>query len=236
MGEYTQTLEALLKDNTYPGRGIVVGKSNDGKFAVVSYFIMGRSLNSQNRIFKIEDDCLFTKAFDESKVKDPSLIIYRAMAPIDNKLIVTNGDQTDTIYQFLSMGKTFEDALNSRTYEPDAPNYTPRISSILSFDEDFSYIISILKKAEDTDVCERFFYPYKSQDGIGHMIHTYECDGNPIPSFAGVPREVEISNDIEEFSNNLWDYLDSNNKVSLFTRFINLETKETIDKIINKNI
>ncbi|MCQ2479642.1 MAG: IMP cyclohydrolase [Clostridia bacterium] len=227
----------LIKDNSYVGRGIVIGKSKDGKKAVAAYFIMGRSQNSRNRIFTLKDGALYTEPFDASKVEDPSLIIYSPMKKIDNKLIVTNGDQTDTIYDFIKDGKCFNKALKTRCFEPDAPNLTPRISGILNFKNgDFTYKMSILKSidAEGTD-CARYFFEYPSKAGLGHFIHTYVCDGNPIPTFQGEPERVEIPNDIDEFTNNLWDNLDKDNKISLYVRYIDLENGEETDRLINKN-
>lgn len=232
-----KTIKELLDGNTYPGRGIITGKSKDGNSAVVAYFIMGRSENSRNRIFEIENNSLFTKPFDKSKVKDPSLIIYRATANNKNHYIITNGDQTDTIDTALNQNNTFKDALDTRFYEPDKPNYTPRISSIINFnDNDFKYEMAILKKAKDSDDCIRIYKEYISQNGIGHLIHTYDCDGSPIPSFSTDPKELEIENDIDSFSKRIWNSLDKENKISLFVRYIDLKTKNTTDKIFNKNL
>ncbi len=227
----------LIKDNSYVGRGIVIGKSKDGKKAVAAYFIMGRSQNSRNRIFTLKDGELYTEPFDASKVEDPSLIIYSPMKKIDNKLIVTNGDQTDTIYDFIKDGKCFNKALKTRCFEPDAPNLTPRISGMLCFNGgNFTYKMSILKSidAEGTD-CARYFFEYPSKAGLGHFIHTYVCDGNPIPTFQGEPERVEIPDDIDEFTNTLWDNLDKDNKISLYVRYIDLENGEETDRLINKN-
>ena len=199
-----------LRHNRYPGRGILVGRY-DGK-PVIAYFIMGRSENSRNRIFVKKDDILSTKAYDESKVSDPSLIIYNAIRNYKNDVIVTNGNQTDTIYDYLNNGLSFEDALNTREYEPDKPTYTPRISALLK--EDGSYLMSILKrKGED---CERLYFSYKGADGVGHFISTYDHDGDPLPSFSSAPLEVEINEGFEEFSRKLWEALDPDNKVSLY--------------------
>jgi IMP cyclohydrolase len=221
-----------LKNNEYPGRGIVIGKNGD--YAVIAYFIMGRSENSRNRIFEAYGDCIRTKAFDESKLIDPSLIIYSPVRVINGNTIVTNGDQTDTVFDFLSEGKTFEDALRTRTFEPDPPNFTPRISGILN---GYDYKLSILKSAEGNGTTQRrFFYDYENPlSGQGHFIHTYKCDGDPIPSFVGEPKLVEIKGDINEFTNSIWESLNSSNKVSLFTRFINVKTGETQTMIKNKN-
>ncbi|MCH5199075.1 MAG: IMP cyclohydrolase [Oscillospiraceae bacterium] len=227
----------LIKDNSYVGRGIVIGKSENGKSAVTAYFIMGRSANSRNRIFTEKNGEIFTEPFDASKVEDPSLIIYAAVRANGNNLIVTNGDQTDTIYEGLENGLCFSKALESRCFEPDEPNFTPRISGMLTFDNnDFSYQMSILKSldAEGSD-CARYSFSYPSKAGLGHFIHTYVCDGNPIPTFQGEPERVMIPNCIEEFSNSLWNALDENNKISLYVRYTDLETGKYEDKIINKN-
>lgn len=232
-------LTALLSENTYPGRGIVIGKTADGKHAAIAYFIMGRSENSRNRIFEENEDCgIRTRAYDESKLVDPSLIIYSPVRKLGDDLIVTNGDQTDTVYDFIKEGKTFEDALRTRTFEPDAPNFTPRISGIATVkDGDFSYKLSILKSDDGNDASvQRFFYEYAQPvAGKGHFIHTYRCDGNPIPSFSGDPEPVEIPNDLGVFTAMIWKSLNEQNKVSLFTRFINLETGEYETRIINKH-
>jgi len=227
----------LIKDNSYPGRGLVVGKSEDGKYAVAAYFIMGRSNNSRNRIFALKDGDLYTEPYDSSKVEDPSLIIYPAMKSYENYLIVTNGDQTDTILKGLKKGLTFSKSLESRKFEPDFPNLTPRISGIVNFkDNDFDYEISILKSVDSVGTeCSRYTYSYKPVNGLGHFIHTYKCDGNPIPSFVGEPERVIISSDIDTFTNNLWDNLDKDNKISLYVRYINIKTKEIEDRLINKN-
>ncbi|MBQ7638501.1 MAG: IMP cyclohydrolase [Clostridia bacterium] len=227
----------LIKDNSYVGRGIVIGKSADGKKAAAAYFIMGRSLNSRNRIFTEKNGEIFTEPFDASKVEDPSLIIYAAVRQYENNLIVTNGDQTDTIYDGLKNGMFFGKALESRCFEPDAPNYTPRISGMLTFENgDFSYRMSILKSidAEGSD-CARYGFSYPSKAGLGHFIHTYVCDGNPIPTFQGEPERVMIPNCIDEFTNTLWDALNEDNKISLFVRYIDLETGEYDERIVNKN-
>ncbi len=227
-----------LKGNTYPGRGIVIGKSACGKFAVTAYFIMGRSENSRNRIFVAEGDGIRTQAFDESKLTDPSLIIYSPVRVMGNKTIVTNGDQTDTIYKLMNKQFTFEQALETREFEPDAPNYTPRISGIMNIGNDFNYALSILKTADgNPECCERFTFSYYSPlKGEGHFIHTYKNDGNPIPSFEGEPKRVAITEDIDTFTQKLWESLNEDNKVSLFVRYINIETKEAVTKIVNKNV
>lgn len=227
-----------LSENSYPGRGIIIGKSEDGKNAVIAYFIMGRSENSRNRIFVETKDGIKTQAFDEAKLEDPSLIIYSPVRVLGNKTIVTNGDQTDTIYDLMNQQLTFEQALRTREFEPDAPNYTPRISGIVkSGNGKFSYALSILKSANgNPDSCQRFTFSYKAPiTGEGHFIHTYMSDGNPLPSFEGEPKLIGIKGNIDEFTNTLWDSLNEENKVSLFVRFINLETEEVFTKIINKN-
>lgn len=227
-------LNELLKNNSYPGRGIVIGKSEDGKNMVIAYFIMGRSENSRNRIFIPDGEGIKTKAYDEAKLVDPSLIIYSPVRVIDGKTIVTNGDQTDTVYDFIKEGKTFEEALRTRQFEPDAPNYTPRISGIIEGD---FYKMSILKSADgDPSSDHRYFYEYYNEKaGQGHFIHTYKCDGNPIPSFEGEPEPVEIKGDINSFTEDVWNNLNEDNKVSLFVRYINLETGLYETKIMNKN-
>ena len=227
-----------LKNNAYPGRGIMIGKSQDGKHAVAVYFIMGRSENSRNRVFVNDGLGIRTQAFDESKLTDPSLIIYAPVRVLGNKTIVTNGDQTDTIYEGLNNQLTFEQALRSREFEPDAPNYPPRISGVIKQEgENFNYALSILKSANgDPASCQRFTFTYKNPiNGQGHFIHTYQGDGNPLPSFEGEPKLVAVPNDITEFTRQLWDSLNSDNKVSLFVRYIDLHTGDTISKIVNKN-
>lgn len=232
-------IKKLLSENTYPGRGIIIGKSADGKNAMIAYFIMGRSVNSRNRIFESFEGGMRTKAFDESKLSDPSLIIYNPYLSLENVDIITNGDQTDTVYNFVKEGKTFEDALRTREFEPDAPNFTPRISGMLKYDfenKDFSYKLSILKSANGRpDVCNRYFFDYEPECGIGHFIHTYKCDGNPIPSFYGEPEEVSLPNTCEELAELVWENLNSENKVSLFVREIPLDGSEAKQIIINKN-
>ena len=230
-------LAELLADNTYPGRGIVIGKTEDGKKAAVAYFIMGRSENSRNRVFKEVDDAVVTEPFDFSKVEDPSLIIYSAIRKYENKLVATNGDQTDTIYNFLKEGKCFKQALKTREFEPDAPNFTPRISGMLTFnDGDFKYQMSILKSADEKgSACNRYFYEYAPINGLGHFIHTYVCDGNPIPTFQGEPERVRIPNCIDTFTNDIWSNLNEQNKISLYVRFVDLETGAVENRMINKN-
>ncbi|MFR8403684.1 MAG: IMP cyclohydrolase [Monoglobus pectinilyticus] len=217
----------------------MVGKSQDGKSAVCAYFIMGRSANSRNRIFVEDGNGIRTKAFDESKLEDPSLIIYAPVRVLGNKTIVTNGDQTDTIYELMNKQMTFEQALRTREFEPDSPNYTPRISSVMKVsDGDYNYAISILKSADgDPSSCQRYSFAYSNPiNGIGHFIHTYKCDGNPLPSFEGEPKKVEIPNCIDEFSNMIWESLNEDNKVSLFVRYIDIKSGKTESRIINKNV
>ena len=230
-------LPELLAANSYPGRGIVVGKSEDGKNAVIAYFIMGRSENSRNRVFTEKDGNVFTEPHDYSKVQDPSLIIYSAIKAIENKLIVTNGDQTDTIYDFIAKGEDMRAALRTREFEPDAPNLTPRISAVLNFaNKDFTYDMSILKSADpEGTACNRYFYEYSSIAGLGHFIHTYVTDGNPIPTFQGEPERVKIPNCIDCFAQKIWESLNENNKISLYVRYIDLETGKAVSKMINKN-
>ncbi|MBE6804930.1 MAG: inosine monophosphate cyclohydrolase [Ruminococcaceae bacterium] len=234
-------LKTLLSENTYPGRGIVIGKSADGKCALIAYFIMGRSENSRNRIFERFENGMRTKAFDESKLSDPHLIIYNPYLTTKggNIDIITNGDQTNTIFDFINNGKTFEDALYTREFEDDAPNFTPRISGALYYDfenTDFSYKLSILKSSNGRpEACNRYFYNYVPENGIGHFIHTYKCDGNPIPSFYGEPEEVTMPNTAEELADLVWNNLNEDNKVSLFVRAIPLDGDEPTEIIINKN-
>ncbi len=232
-------LQTLLKENSYPGRGIVIGKSADGTKAMIAYFIMGRSENSRNRVFECFEGGMRTKAFDESKLSDPSLIIYNPYLKLGDTDIITNGDQTDTIYNFLKDGLTFEDALYTREFEPDAPNYTPRISGAVYYGfakKMFTYKLSILKSSNGRpEACNRYFYNYVPEDGIGHFIHTYRCDGNPIPSFSGEPEEVSLPNTAEELADIIWGNLNEDNKVSLFVRSVPLDGSQPTDIIINKN-
>ena len=230
-------IDELISGNPYVGRGIIIGKTADGKKAATAYFIMGRSANSRNRVFVERDDALFTEPFDASKVEDPSLIIYAALRTYENKLIVTNGDQTDTIYNGLKDGKCFSCALTTREFEPDAPNLTPRISGMITFGEnDFTYEMSILKSADaEGTACNRYTFSYPSLAGLGHFIHTYVTDGNPIPTFQGEPERVEVPNDIDEFTNAIWNSLDENNKISLYVRYVDLETGAVDNRMINKN-
>lgn len=232
------SLENDLKQNTYPGRGIVIGKSPNGKYAVAAYFIMGRSENSRNRIFVEDGDGIRTQAFDPSKLDDPRLIIYSPVRVMGNKTIVTNGDQTDTIYDLMSKQMTFEQALRTRAFEPDEPNYTPRISGIMhTEDGEYNYALSILKSDNgNEDCCERFTFAYTNPlAGEGRFIHTYMEDGNPLPSFEGEPKLVEILDDMDAFADMIWNSLNEDNKISLFVRYIDLESGEVRSKIINKN-
>ena len=232
----TLTMGERLCGNPYAGRGIVIGKTADGKKAAVAYFIMGRSENSRNRVFTLRDGELFTEPFDASKVSDPSLIIYRALCSKDNRLIVTNGDQTDTVYDGLCAGKSFSEALSSRSFEPDSPNFTPRISACLNFDGGYSYEMSILKSADKNgSACNRYFYEYEALDGVGHFIHTYVCDGNPIPTFQGEPERVKIPSDIDALTDEIWNSLNEQNKISLYVRYTSLVDGSETDRLINKN-
>lgn len=229
-------ISTLLKDNEYAGRGIVIGTSPDRKNAVCAYFIMGRSENSRNRVFVKTSETLKTEPFDVSKVSDPSLIIYNAVRKTENSLIVTNGDQTDTVYNLMSGGKSFKESLETREFEPDAPNFTPRISGILYFENGFNYEMSILKSIDEngSDCC-RYTYSYPSVAGLGHFIHTYNCNGDPLPTFTGEPHRISIKNNIEEFANEIWESLNADNKISLYVRYTDIETGKYTDKIINKN-
>ncbi len=232
------SLEMELKNNAYPGRGIVIGKSANGKYAVTAYFIMGRSSNSRNRVFVTEGEGIRTQAFDPSKLEDPSLIIYAPVRVLGDKTIVTNGDQTDTIYDGLEKGLSFEQSLRSREFEPDGPNYTPRISGVMQVaDGEYHYAMSILKSNNNNpESCQRFTYTYENPiAGEGHFIHTYMHDGNPLPSFTGEPKSVEISDDMDSFTDMLWNSLNEDNKVSLFVRYIDIATGTYETKIINKN-
>ena len=227
-----------LKENAYPGRGIIIGKTPDGTKAVFAYFIMGRSENSRNRIFVEEGDGIRTQAFDPSKLVDPSLIIYAPVRVLGNKTIVTNGDQTDTIYELMDKQQTFEQALRTREFEPDAPNYTPRISGILHIENgSYHYAMSILKSQNgNPDTCNRYTFAYHNPvAGEGHFIHTYRGDGTPLPSFEGEPKLVSILDDMDLFSDLLWNSLNEENKVSLFVRYISLSDRSYQSKIINKN-
>lgn len=232
------SLEQELKENAYPGRGIVIGKTEDGTKAATAYFIMGRSENSRNRVFVEEGEGIRTQAFDESKLTDPSLIIYAPVRVIGNKTIVTNGDQTDTVYEGMEEGITFEQSLRSREFEPDGPNYTPRISGIMQVkDGTFHYAMSILKSDNgNPESCNRYTFTYENPvAGEGHFIHTYMHDGNPLPSFEGEPKLVTVPNDIDAFTDNVWQSLNADNKVSLFVRFIDIATGKYETRIVNKN-
>ncbi len=233
----TYDIGELIKDNPYVGRGIVIGKTPDGTKAVFAYFIMGRSENSRNRIFTEKGDDVTIFPFDYSKVEDPSLIIYSPVRKYKNSIIVTNGDQTDTVYTHLVKGESFESALNTRCFEPDAPNFTPRISGILDFNKnDFTYKMSILKSADVSgSATNRFTFTYSPLSGLGHFIHTYVTDGNPIPTFVGEPERVILDNDIDEFKNKLWDNLNEKNKISLYVRYTDLDGNTISSRLINKN-
>ena len=230
------TAAERIKGNSYVGRGIVIGMSADGTKACLAYFIMGRSTNSRNRIFTEKGGEVFTEPFDLSKVQDPSLIIYRAIRAFGRSVIVTNGDQTDTIYEGLAAGKSFSEALTSREFEPDKPNFTPRISGILHLDGGFRYEMSILKSAdEEGSACNRYTFSYSPIAGLGHFLHTYLCDGSPIPTFTGEPERIKIPDSIDDFTQELWEALDEDNKISLYVRYIDLEDGSVINRMINKN-
>ena len=232
------SIEKELQGNSYPGRGIIIGKSADGTKAVTAYFIMGRSENSRNRIFVEEGEGIRTQAFDPSKLTDPSLIIYAPVRVLGNKTIVTNGDQTDTIYEGMDKQLTFEQALRRREFEPDGPNYTPRISGIMHIEDGkYNFAMSILKSNNgDPSSCNRYTYAYENPAaGQGRFIHTYMCDGNPLPSFEGEPKLIEVPDDIEAFTDLLWNSLNADNKVSLFVRYIDIATGTYETKIVNKN-
>ena len=232
------SLEQELRSNSYPGRGIIIGRTPDGASAVTAYFIMGRSQNSRNRVFVEDGDGIRTQAYDPSKLEDPSLIIYAPVRVLGNKTIVTNGDQTDTIYEGMDCQMTFEQSLRSRTFEPDAPNYTPRISSILHIESgSYNYAMSILKSNNgDPDSCRRYTFAYENpKAGEGHFIHTYMQDGDPLPSFEGEPKPVSIPGDMDAFAGMLWNSLNDDNKVSLFVRYIDLASGTFLTTIINKN-
>ena len=233
------SLQQELQQNSYPGRGIVLGCSPDGRYAVSAYFIMGRSENSRNRVFVTDGDGIRTQAFDPSKMVDPSLIIYAPVRVLGDYTIVTNGDQTDTIYDLMKVGKTFEESLRTREFEPDAPNYTPRISGIVHLDNgEMNFAMSILKSADgDGSSCQRYTYAYSNPlNGKGKFIHTYKCDGNPLPSYEGEPKTVVIPDtDIDTFTSMVWENLNADNKVSLFTRYIDIATGKYESRIVNKN-
>ncbi len=237
-------LSALLGTNSYPGRGIVLGQSADGKSALIAYFIMGRSVNSRNRVFEMHEKGMRTKAYDESKLSDPHLIIYNPYLKRGSIDTVTNGDQTDTVYDYIEAhgedGFSFEKALHTREFEDDAPNFTPRISGILHYafeGNTFHYKLSILKSSNgDPTVCDRYFYSYTPMAGKGHFIHTYKCDGDPIPSFYGEPEEIELPNTAKELADICWKNLNEDNKVSLFVRQVPLDGSAPTEIIINKNV
>ncbi len=226
-----------IRGNSYVGRGIVLGLSEDGEKAVAAYFIMGRSANSRNRIFTVKQGEVFTEPFDVAKVEDPSLIIYAALRQFENRLIVTNGNQTDTIYEGLAAGKSFSESLECRCFEPDRPNFTPRISGIFTLDADKPrYEMSILKSvdAEGSD-CARYTFSYPAKPGLGHFIHTYVCDGSPIPTFQGEPERVCMGGNVDALTNELWENLDADNKISLYVRTVELRTGRVEERLINKN-
>ena len=234
----TPSIAERIRGNAYPGRGIVLGLSEDGTRAVAAYFIMGRSANSRNRIFTVKNGEVFTEPFDVSKVEDPSLIIYAALRQYENRLIVTNGDQTDTVYEGLAAGKSFSEALLARRFEPDRPNFTPRISGVMTLDPACpSYEMSILKSIdEDGSDCARYTFSFPAKPGLGHFLHTYVCDGNPIPTFQGEPERICLGNDIDAFTVSLWDSLDADNKISLYVRWTELRTGANDERLINKNM
>ena len=233
----TPSISERLSGNAYPGRGIVLGLTEDGKNAVAAYFIMGRSANSRNRIFTLKDGALFTEPFDVAKVEDPSLIIYAAVRQFENRLIVTNGDQTDTVFEGLQAGKSFSEALESRCFEPDAPNFTPRISGMLVLDPARPrYEMSILKSIDELGSdCARYTFRYPAKPGLGHFIHTYVRDGSPLPTFQGEPERVRIGNDPEAFARELWESLDGDNRISLYVRFTELDGGRYEERLVNRN-
>ena len=233
----TDSVSDTIRGNRYPGRGIVIGKSEDGRHAVFAYFIMGRSENSRNRVFVERDGAIYTEPHDFDKVSDPSLIIYSAVRRIDNKVIVTNGDQTDTIYDAIAAGGDMRSGLRTREFEPDAPNLTPRISGVITLvPNDFTYEMSILKSGTpDGAVCNRYFYEYTPVSGIGHFIHTYVTDGNPLPTFMGEPERVAIPSDIDALTDAIWESLDAENKISLYVEYIDPASGKSATRMINKN-
>lgn len=229
------SVSSLLAGNRYPGRGIVVGKSADGTKVCAAYFIMGRSVNSRNRILRMQNGVLSTAPYDASKVEDPSLIIYHAIRSFENRLIVANGDHTDTIYDALCEGKSFSEALQGRTFEPDAPNCTPRISAMITAENgDVTFDMSILKSLDGT-ACARQFFSYEPVNGMGYLIHTYDGDGTPLPSFSGEPKHVAVPNEIDDFATPLWCALDSENKISLYVRYTDLTGGSIAERLFNKN-
>lgn len=233
---YPSPIGTVLSGNAYPGRGIIAGLTPDGVHAVSAYFIMGRSANSRNRVFALRDGALFTEPFDATKVQDPSLIIYPAVRAAGDKLFVTNGDQTDTLCRGYAAGLDFRAALSCRTFEPDGPHFTPRISAIFDFSGTFAYSLSILKCADASgNACNRFFFDYTPVRGTGHFIHTYACDGNPLPSFCGEPVAIETRNDIDAFTDELWAALDGDNRISLYVRYTSLADGGVTQRIVNKN-
>ena len=234
----TPKLSDRIRGNSYVGRGIVLGLTADGERAVAAYFIMGRSANSRNRIFTVKNGEVFTEPFDPAKVRDPSLIIYAAIRQFENKLIVTNGNQTDTVFEGLQAGKSFSEALASRCFEPDAPNYTPRISGLLTLDASKpAYELSILKSidAEGSD-CARYTFSYPAKPGLGHFLHTYVCDGDPIPTFQGEPERIRLGDDLDAFTAELWEALDADNRISLYVRSVELRTGRLEERLLNKNL
>ena len=233
----TGKIEDILSANVYPGRGIIAGESLSGKYAVCAYFIMGRSENSRNRVLHLTGDELFTKPFDEAKVEDAKLIIYRAMCKTGNNLIITNGDHTDTICEAIGAGKTFSDALALRTFEPDAPNFTPRISAMLTFGNNgFKYVMSVIKSIDGRGSKPmRSYYEFEPLSGLGHFIHTYMEDGNPLPSFSAEPRRIEIPDSIDDFSDAVWNSLNNDNKISLYVRYTDIASLAVTERIFNKN-
>ena len=229
-------LGEILKKNTYPGRGIVIGKTPDGNKAVVAYFIMGRSENSRNRIFVRRADALYTEPIDHPLVADPSLILYAAVREAGNRLIVANGDQSDTVSDALLAGGNFASALETRTYEPDAPHYTPRITALLDYEDNrFSYQMSILKREESSGECLRPIWKYPSTPGVGHLIHTYRTDGNPLPSFRGDPVAFALPERLDDLTDSVWEALDSGNRISLYIRYTNLRDRTVTERIVNRN-
>lgn len=230
-------IDKLLASNSYVGRGIIVGESENTGNAVFAYFIMGRSANSRNRVFHVQDAEVYTRAFNESKVKDPSLIIYPAVKNFENKIIVTNGDQTDTLYQGFLRGRSFEELLCEREFEPDDPNFTPRISALVELgDSGFRYKMNILKSEDPHGkACARYTFSYTPMPGLGHFIHTYVCDGDPLPSFCGEPERIHIIDDIDAFTDRIWYNLDEDNKISLYVRYTDPASGTFKDRVVNRN-
>ena len=231
----SKSIKEYIAGNPYVGRGIIIGRTPDAKKAVTAYFIMGRSANSRNRVFEEVKDDVMIKPFDESKVEDPSLIIYHPLRVDDKKIIITNGDQTDTIRDFMKTGMCFQCALRTRSFEPDAPNWTPRISGLVEIEDDFTYKMSILKSANSEGTsCNRYFFEYEGLAGQGHFIHTYMTDGNPIPTFTGEPKRLLIPDNIEELTSEIWENLNAENKISLYVRYTDIKTGEYDKRIVNK--